>query len=136
MIISTRPHQQFSRATAGRDQSRHRDRRSIPRAVRRQHGPGRTTGRGRRPPAPEASASVAASCASTTVVSLRWSTPAFASVKGVVHQTEAKPILKQEIRDGMTRGSITPRSRSGWLRHRPSGHTFNRSCGHDLPTRL
>jgi site-specific DNA recombinase len=43
----------------------------------------------------------AASSTSTTVISLPWSAPAFASVKGVVHQPEAKPTLKQETRDAI-----------------------------------
>jgi site-specific DNA recombinase len=47
-----------------------------------------------------ATAGVAASV-STTVISLPWSAPAFASVKGVVHQPEAKPTLKQETRDAI-----------------------------------
>jgi site-specific DNA recombinase len=37
----------------------------------------------------------------TTVISLPWSVPAFTSVKGVLHQPEAKPTLKQETRDAI-----------------------------------
>jgi site-specific DNA recombinase len=44
---------------------------------------------------------VGASSTRTTVISLPWSAPAFASVKGVVHQPEAKPTLKQETRDAI-----------------------------------
>jgi hypothetical protein len=36
-------------------------------------------------------AGAAASSTCTTVISLPWTAPAFASVKGVVHQPEAKP---------------------------------------------
>jgi hypothetical protein len=46
-------------------------------------------------------AGAVASSTCTTVVSLPWSTPAFASVKGVLHQPEAKPTLKQETRDAI-----------------------------------
>jgi site-specific DNA recombinase len=46
-------------------------------------------------------AGAAASSSCTTVISLPWSAPAFASVKGVVHQPEAKPMLKQETRDAI-----------------------------------
>ena len=53
--------------------------------------------------APEApvAAGAAASCSCTTVISLPWSAPAFASVKGVLHQPEAKPTLKQETRNAI-----------------------------------
>jgi hypothetical protein len=46
-----------------------------------------------RSPAPEATviAGAAAAAACTPVISLPWSASAFASVKGVVHQPEAKP---------------------------------------------
>jgi site-specific DNA recombinase len=43
----------------------------------------------------------AASSTCTTVISLPWSAPAFASVKGVLHQPEAKPTLKQGTRDAI-----------------------------------
>ena len=46
-------------------------------------------------------ADAAASSTCTTVISLPWSAPAFASVKGVVHQPEAKPTLKQDTRDAI-----------------------------------
>jgi site-specific DNA recombinase len=50
--------------------------------------------------APE-NAGAAASSTCTTVISLPWSAPAFLSVKGVLHQPEAKPTLKQETRDAI-----------------------------------
>jgi site-specific DNA recombinase len=37
----------------------------------------------------------------TAVISLRWSAPAFAAVKGVLHRPEVKPTLKQETRDAI-----------------------------------
>jgi hypothetical protein len=40
--------------------------------------------------APEAPATAGAAASSTIVISLPWSAPAFASVKGVVHQPKAK----------------------------------------------
>ena len=46
-------------------------------------------------------AGVTALSTCTTVISLPWSTPAFASVKGVLHRPEAKPTLKQETRDAI-----------------------------------
>jgi hypothetical protein len=46
-------------------------------------------------------AGAAASSTCTTVISLPWSAPAFFSVKGVLHQPEAKPTLKQETRDAI-----------------------------------
>jgi site-specific DNA recombinase len=54
-------------------------------------------------PATEGSvtASVAASSTCTTVISLPWTTQAFPSVKGVLHQPETKPMLKQETRDAI-----------------------------------
>jgi hypothetical protein len=45
------------------------------------------------------SAGAAASSTCTRVISLPWSVPAFTSVKGVLHQPEAKPTLKQEAQD-------------------------------------
>jgi site-specific DNA recombinase len=50
--------------------------------------------------APEATV-IAGVAAGTTVISLPWSAPVFASVKGVLHQPEPKPILKQETRDAV-----------------------------------
>jgi site-specific DNA recombinase len=52
---------------------------------------------------PEApgTAGAAASSTRTTVISLPWSAAAFISVKGVLHQPEAKPKLKQETRDAI-----------------------------------
>ena len=50
--------------------------------------------------APE-TAGAAASSTCTTVISLPWSARAFPSVKGVLHQPEAKPTLKQETRDAI-----------------------------------
>jgi site-specific DNA recombinase len=46
-------------------------------------------------------AGVAVSPTCTTVITLPWSAPAFASVKGVLYQPEAKPPLKQETRDAI-----------------------------------
>jgi site-specific DNA recombinase len=46
-------------------------------------------------------AGAAASSSCATVISLPWSAPAFLSVKGVLHQPEAKPTLKQETRDAI-----------------------------------
>jgi site-specific DNA recombinase len=77
-------------------------------------------------PSPEASlateaavsAGAAASTACTTVVSLPWSTPAFASVKGVVHQPGAKPTLKQETRDAILAAVAKARS---WIEGIASG---------------
>src|SRR5271169_4875442 len=48
-----------------------------------------------------AAAGAAASSTCTTVISLPWSAPAFPSVKGVLHQPEAKPTLKPETRDAI-----------------------------------
>ena len=45
-------------------------------------------------------ADVPASSTCTAVISLPWSMLAFASVKGVLHQPEAKPTLKQETKLG------------------------------------
>jgi site-specific DNA recombinase len=52
-------------------------------------------------PTPSLATDASAGEAASTVISLPWSAPAFASVKGVLHHPEAKPILKQE-----TRGTI------------------------------
>jgi site-specific DNA recombinase len=43
----------------------------------------------------------AAVASTTTVISLPWTAHAFPSVKGVLHQPEAKPTLKQETRDAI-----------------------------------
>ena len=43
----------------------------------------------------------AASSASGTVIRLPWSAPAFPSVKGVLHQPDAKPTLKPGTRDAL-----------------------------------
>jgi site-specific DNA recombinase len=43
----------------------------------------------------------AASPGSGTVISLPWSTPAFLSVKGVLHQPDAMPILRPQTRDAI-----------------------------------
>jgi site-specific DNA recombinase len=51
--------------------------------------------------APPAADAVASSSPCTTVISLPWSAAAFSSVKGVLHQPEAKPTLKQETRDAI-----------------------------------
>jgi site-specific DNA recombinase len=54
-------------------------------------------------PATEATviAGAAPASACTTVISLPWSAPAFPSVKGVVHQPEAKPTLEGETRNAI-----------------------------------
>jgi hypothetical protein len=53
-------------------------------------------------PLPATDALVAAAAASSpSVISLPWTAPAFASVKGILHQPEAKPMLKQETRDAI-----------------------------------
>jgi site-specific DNA recombinase len=49
----------------------------------------------------DASVTDAAPVASTTVISLPWTAQAFPSVKGVLHQPETKPTLKQETRDAI-----------------------------------
>jgi site-specific DNA recombinase len=59
--------------------------------------------------APE-NASAEASSTCTTVVSLPWSERAFPSVKGVLHQPEAKPTLKQENRDAILLATAKARS--------------------------
>ena len=43
----------------------------------------------------------AASSTCTAAVSLPWNLPAFSSVKGVLHQPESKPTIKQETRDAI-----------------------------------
>jgi hypothetical protein len=51
--------------------------------------------------AAQSTAGEPASSTCTLVISLPWSTPVFPSVKGVLHQPEAKPSLKQETRDAI-----------------------------------
>jgi site-specific DNA recombinase len=51
----------------------------------------------------------------TTVISLPWSAPALASVKGVLHQPEAKPTLKQETRDSILLAVAKARSWIGGI---------------------
>jgi site-specific DNA recombinase len=65
-----------------------------------------------------ASAVVSSTC--TTVISLPWSAPASASVKGVVHQPEAKPTLKQEARDAVLLAVAKARA---WIDDLASGRT-------------
>ena len=60
----------------------------------------------------------AASSTRTTVISLPWSVPAFPSVKGVLHQPEAKPTLKQETRDAILLAIAKARS---WIDDLASG---------------
>jgi len=67
--------------------------------------------------APE-TADAAASSTCTTVIRLPWSAPAFASVKGVVHQPEAKPILKQATRNAILLAVAKARS---WIGDLASG---------------
>jgi site-specific DNA recombinase len=62
--------------------------------------------------------SEAASSACSTVISLPWSAPAFASIKGVLHQPEAKPTLKQETRDAILLAVAKARS---WIDGLASG---------------
>src|SRR6516164_6721557 len=57
-----------------------------------------------------------ASCA--TVLSLPWAAQAFASVKGVLHQPEARPTLKQETRDAILLAIAKARS---WIDDIASG---------------
>ena len=62
-------------------------------------------------PSPLAEAPVTGGAtASSTVISLPWSAPAFASVKGVLHRPEAKPTLKPETRDAILRAIAKARS--------------------------
>jgi site-specific DNA recombinase len=49
---------------------------------------------------------------------LPWSAPAFPSVKGVLHQPEAKPTLKQETRDAILLAVAKARS---WIDDVASG---------------
>jgi site-specific DNA recombinase len=63
-------------------------------------------------------AGAAASSTHTTVISLPWSVPAFTSVKGVLHQPEAKPTLKRETRDAILLAIAKARS---WIDDLVSG---------------
>jgi site-specific DNA recombinase len=63
-------------------------------------------------------ADVPASSTSTTVMSLPWSAAAFTSVKGVLHEPEAKPTLKQETRDAILLAVAKARS---WIDSIASG---------------
>jgi site-specific DNA recombinase len=67
---------------------------------------------------PGVTARVTASSSSATIITLPWSAPAFASVKGVVHQPEAKPTLKQETRDAILLAVAKARS---WVNGIASG---------------
>jgi hypothetical protein len=71
-------------------------------------------------PATEGSvaADVPASSTCAAIISLPWSMPAFASVKGVLHQPEAKPTLKQETRDAILLAVAKARS---WIDEIASG---------------
>jgi site-specific DNA recombinase len=68
--------------------------------------------------APVTAAAGATSTAFTSVISLPWSVPAFSSVKGVLHQPEAKPTLKQETRDAILLAIAKARS---WIDDIASG---------------
>jgi site-specific DNA recombinase len=52
------------------------------------------------------------------VISLPWSAPAFSSVKGVLHQPEAKPTLKPETRDAILLAAAKARA---WIDDLTSG---------------
>jgi hypothetical protein len=69
-------------------------------------------------PLPATDASVAAAASSSSVISLPWTAPAFASVKGVLHQPEAKPTLKPETRDAILLAVAKARS---WIDDIASG---------------
>ena len=71
-------------------------------------------------PATEGSiaADVPASPACTAVISLPWTAQAFPSVKGVLHQPEAKPALKQETREAILLAVAKARS---WIDDLASG---------------
>src|SRR6516162_8365962 len=68
-------------------------------------------------------ADVSASSTCTAIISLPWSMPAFASVKGALHQPEAKPTLKQETRGAILLAVAKARS---WVDDIASGrvHSF------------
>jgi site-specific DNA recombinase len=63
---------------------------------------------------------VVAPSACTTVISLPWAAQAFPSVKGVLHQPEAKPTLKQETRDAILLAIAKARA---WIDDIASGRT-------------
>jgi site-specific DNA recombinase len=63
-------------------------------------------------------AGAAPSSTCTTVIGLPWTAQAFPSVKGVLHQPEAKPPLKQETRDAILLAVAKARS---WIDHLISG---------------
>jgi hypothetical protein len=63
-------------------------------------------------------ANVPASSICTTVISPPWTAQAFPSVKGVLHQPEAKPTLKQETREVILLAVAKARS---WIDHLTSG---------------
>ena len=61
---------------------------------------------------------LAASSASGTVINLPWSAPAFLSVKGVLHQPDAKATLKPETREAILLAIAKGRS---WIEDLASG---------------
>jgi site-specific DNA recombinase len=75
-------------------------------------------------------AGAGASSTCTTVISLPWSAAAFASVKGVLHQPEAKPTLKQETRDAILLAVAKARS---WIDGIASGcvRSFDEIAEHE-----
>jgi hypothetical protein len=68
--------------------------------------------------APTDASVAAAAASSSSVISLPWTAPAFASVKGVLHQPEAKPTLKPETRDAILLAVAKARS---WIDDIASG---------------
>jgi hypothetical protein len=75
-------------------------------------------------PATEGSVAADVPASSTcTVISLPWTAQAFPSVKGVLHQPEAKPTLKQETRDAILLAAVKARV---WIDDIASGrvHSF------------
>ena len=68
-------------------------------------------------PAPSlATGAVSSTC--TTIISLPWTAQSFPSVKGVLHQPEAKPTLKPETRDAILLAIAKARS---WIDDLVSG---------------
>jgi site-specific DNA recombinase len=63
-------------------------------------------------------AGLPASSTRTPVISLPWTAQAFPSIKGVLHQPEAKPTLKQETRDAILLAVAKARS---WIDDLVSG---------------
>jgi site-specific DNA recombinase len=70
-------------------------------------------------PASEASAQVdaptldnPAACNPSTTITLPWTTPSFAAVKGIIHQPSEKPTIKPESRDALLTAIAKPR---GWI---------------------